>query len=231
MPKMPQDAFTVRDLFRLPYAYSLLSAIILLAFALICEYWATVYEIIYLARPTSVYVGDIVLDNIPVMDLSILIIDGAILFIVALTAFLLKHPRYILFTVKALALFIIVRALFTSLTHMGIYPGSIQPGAGFFDAIYMYLNMQTGFFFSGHTGMPFLLALIFWQYRNVRAVFLFVSFVAAVAVLFAHVHYSIDVLAAPFMAFGIFNIAQYLFRRDWELARAGVHNRLTSAQT
>ena len=50
-----------------------------------------------------------------------------------------------------------------------------------------------------------------------RLVFLLVSCIFAVAVLFAHVHYSIDVFAAPFMAYGMFEIAKRLFPRDFEL--------------
>jgi membrane-associated phospholipid phosphatase len=107
--------------------------------------------------------------------------------------------------------------LFVSLTHVGIYPGNIDPGLGFFDGLYSYLNFQTGFFFSGHTGLPFFMALIFWDKFSARVVFLILSFVFAVAVLLAHIHYSIDVFAAPFMAYGIFKIACYLFPRDYEL--------------
>lgn len=214
---MPADAFRIRDLLQPKWRSSLFAAFGLLALSLFAEYIATMYEIVYLARPTSVFVGDLILDNIPVIDLSLLIIDGAVIFIVLLSVFLYMRPRYVPFTVKALALFILTRAFFTSLTHMGIYPESITPGVGIFDSLYVYLNLQSGFFFSGHTGMPFLLAVIFWRERNTRAFFLFLSFVSGVAVLFAHVHYSIDVLAAPFMAFGIYHLAARFFPRDHSL--------------
>lgn len=209
--------FRLKDLWGPEWRFSTLGSVGLLGVAFFFEYLATQYEVIYMARPTSVYVGDLILDNIPVIDLSMLIIDGAILAIVALVIFLATQPRFIPFTVKTLALFIAVRAFFVSLTHVGIYPESVAPGAGVFDAVYTYLNMQSGFFFSGHTGMPFLLAIIFWERRNIRAVFLFISFVAGVAVLYAHVHYSIDVLAAPFMAFGIYHLATHFFQRDYHL--------------
>ncbi len=110
-----------------------------------------------------------------------------------------------------------VRAVFISLTHVGIHPEAIVPGLGFFDGIYTYLNFQTGLFFSGHTGLPFLVALIFWDMPRVRYILLTLSFTFAAAVLLAHIHYSIDVFAAPFMAYGIFKIAQYLFHHDYEL--------------
>jgi hypothetical protein len=50
---------------------------------------------------------------------------------------------------------------------------------------------------------------------------LILSFVFAVAVLLAHIHYSIDVFAAPFMAYGIFKVSQYLFLRDYKLIESG----------
>jgi membrane-associated phospholipid phosphatase len=81
----------------------------------------------------------------------------------------------------------------------------------------MYLNFQTGLFFSGHTALPFLVALIFWDNVRARTVLLLLSLVFAIAVLLAHIHYSIDVFAAPFMAYGIYAIAKYLFPRDYAL--------------
>jgi hypothetical protein len=213
-----RDTFTFKDLFESENLYSLISALVLLGFAFVAEHFANVYALIYLERPTSVYVGDLLLDNLPVVDLSFIIVEIAMVAIVLGVAFLIYvRPRYLLFTLKTLALFIAIRALFISLTHVGIYPDSISLGTGFFDAIYSYLNFQTGFFFSGHTGIPFLMALIFWNKPGERNLLLLLSLVLGISVLLAHTHYSIDVLAAPFMAFGIYNMARYFFPRDYEL--------------
>ena len=215
-----RDTFTFKDLFECENWYSFITALVLLGFAFVAEHFANAYALIYLERPTSVYVGDLLLDNLPVVDLSFIIVEIAMVAIVLGVAFLIYiRPRYLLFTLKTVALFIAIRALFISLTHVGIYPGSIHFGEGFFDALYSYLNFQTGFFFSGHTGMPFLMALIFWNKPGERNLLLALSLILGVSVLLAHTHYSIDVLAAPFMAFGIFNIAQYLFPRDYELIK------------
>ena len=213
-----QDSFTLKDVFAPEHRYSLLGALVMLGGAYVAEHFANLYELVYSARPTSVYVGDLLLDNLPVVDLNFIIIEGALFSIIFGTLFVVfLRPRYILFSLKAVALAIAIRALFISLTHVGIYPGNLDPGIGFFNSIYVYLNLQTGFFFSGHTALPFLIALIFWEKPLTRLVFLLMSFVFGIAVLLAHIHYSIDVLAAPFMAYGIFKIAQYLFPRDYEL--------------
>jgi len=222
MESRDPDLFTVKHLFGPEWLRSFINALILLSAAFVSEHFANIYAFEYLERPTSTYVGDLLLDNLPVVNLNFIIIEGVLLAIVIGAMFVIVfHPRYILFSLKALAIFIAVRALFTSLTHVGIYPGSIDPGVGLFDGIYLYFNFQTGFFFSGHTGMPFLMALIFWKKPLIRNAFLLLSLMFAIAVLFGHIHYSIDVLAAPFMAYGIFKIAQYLFKRDYELITTG----------
>lgn len=212
-----KDSFSLIDIFKPDRRSSLAVALFLLSISYILEHFANVYELAYSMSPTFTYVGDLFLDNLPAINLNIIIIEGALLSIVLGTIFVFLNPRYILFSLKSLALLIAIRALFVSLTHVGIYPGNIDPGFGFFDGIYSYLNFQTGFFFSGHTALPFLLALIFWNRVRVRVVFLSLSFVFAVAVLLAHIHYSIDVFAAPFIAYGIFNIARCLFPQDYKL--------------
>ncbi len=213
-----QDSFSVRDLFGPVYLRSLIVALLLLGAAYAAEHFANLYELEYSTRPTSIYVGDLLLDNLPAVNLNFLIIEVALFSIVAGVIYVFfMRPRYALFTLKAIALFIIIRALFISLTHIGIHPSNIYPGDGFFDQIYTYLNFQTGFFFSGHTGLPFLMALIFWRQFRARIIFLSLSLIFGISVLLSHIHYSIDVLAAPFMAYGIYNIAKYLFPRDYEL--------------
>ena len=215
-----RDSFTLADVFRGENLRSLIVAFALLGASFIAYHFASMYALIYSTRPTSNYVGDLLLDNLPIVDLNFIIVETALLSIVVGVAYVVFwKPRYILFSVKALALFNITRSFFISLTHMGIYPGQIEPGAGIFDGIYLYFSFQTGFFFSAHTGLPFLFALIFWNRPLVRNLFLAVSFVFATAVLLAHIHYSIDVLAAPFMAYGIFEIIKYFFPRDYELIR------------
>ncbi len=61
------------------------------------------------------------------------------------------------------------------------------------------------------------MALIFWNDKFWRRIFLVLSFVFAASVLLSHVHYSIDVFAAPFITYGIFKIAAKFFPRDYSL--------------
>lgn len=161
------------------------------------------------------FAGDLFLDNLPVINLDIIIVFGALVFWSAIFILLALRPRYLLFGLKAIALFIIFRAFFISLTHLGIYPRQITIDGG--DAgyrLYKLFTFQGNFFFSGHTGFPFLMALVFWREKLLRRVFLFATFFFGASVLLAHAHYSIDVFAAPFITYGIFKITEKLFVRD-----------------
>ena len=218
-----QEIFTLKDLFRRPYLISLLSALALLAGAYLAEYFANAYAFLYIERSTTTYVGDLLLDSIPVVNLNFLIIEGAFFAIVWGLWYVLSKPRSVLFSLKAVALLIIIRAVFISLTHVGIHPEQISPGLGFFDSIYLYLNFQSGLFFSGHTALPFLIALVFWEKPQIRYALIALSVVMGAAVLLAHIHYSIDVFAAPFMASGIYRIPIFLFPRDYALLKSPPH--------
>lgn len=61
-------------------------------------------------------------------------------------------------------------------------------------------------FFSGHTATMFVFYLTAVN-KNLRIIFLAATVVVAVCVLVQHVHYTIDVLVAPFMAYGSYRIS------------------------
>jgi membrane-associated phospholipid phosphatase len=203
-----------KDFFTKERVRSLCVALVLLALALTFQYYASAYS----TRNANRFVGDIFLDNLPVVNMNGVIIEGALLLIVISMVLVLCKPKYLLFTLKAVAIFIAIRAFFVAVTHLGIYPDQIVPDSnGFLDRIYLALNLQAGYFFSAHTGLPFLLALIFWDKRFWRIFYFIVSAIMGISVLLAHVHYSIDVFAAPFMTYSIFKLAEYLFSDDYKL--------------
>lgn len=164
---------------------------------------------------SSNFVGDIFLDNLPVVNLDFMIVQGALLFWIGSIFLLITRPKHLLLGVKAVALFMIFRSFFISLTHIGIYPDEIQldpVGTGY--GLYSLFTFQGNYFFSGHTGFPFLMSLIFWREKFWRRFFLFATVFFGATMLLAHVHYSIDVFAAPFITYGIFRIVGNLFPLD-----------------
>ena len=206
--------FNYKGFFTREHVRSLVNALILLALATIFQYYASAY----VNRTPSNSVADLFLSNLPGVNLNFIIIEGAFAAIAISVILVVAKPQYLLFTLKAAAIFIATRAVFIAVTHIGIYPGQINPDpAGIFDRTYTGLGLEAGFFFSGHTGLPFLMALIFWDKKFWRYAYLVASIIFGIAVLFAHVHYTIDVLAAPYMAYGIYKMSQYFFAEDYKM--------------
>lgn len=209
--------FNYRGFWTREHVRSLINGLILLVLAVVFQYYASAY----VNRVPSNSVADLFLSILPVVNLNFLIVEGALAAIAISLILIVAKPKYLLFTIKAAAIFIATRAVFISVTHIGIYPGQIGPDpTGFFDHIYTGLGLEAGFFFSGHTGLPFLMALITWDEKLWRYAYLTLSIVFGIAVLFAHVHYTMDVLAAPYMSYGIFKMSEYFFAEDYKLTTA-----------
>lgn len=182
--------------------------------SLVVNYFATTYA----SERVSLPVTDIIVSNIPVFNVDWVIIYGALLLSIFSLLVMFYEPKRIPFVLKSLALFIIIRSIFVSLTHLGPFlpEDAIDP-----IRIFNILGLSTtaDLFFSGHTGIPFLLCLIYWDNRKLRWTYLLISVIFAVCVLLGHLHYSIDVFAAFFITYSIFHIAQRMFPKDWQLSR------------
>ncbi len=195
----------------------LLEALLMFVLALMVQKFADMYT----SKVVGIPVGDLILSHLPTIDIDFLIVQGALVLTLIVLLLLITRPRYITFTAKAFAIFIIVRSASICLTHLGQDPKMLAHdvnsiGYGIYNVLY---NSKNDFFFSGHTGTPFLMALIFWKDKFWRDLFILISITFAIAVLLAHVHYSIDVFAAPFMTYSIFAISKHLFPHDYELIK------------
>lgn len=182
-----------------------------LAISLVINFYAGTYA----TERASNSVTDIILSNTRAYDLDGVFIYGSILLTFCIFFVCLYKPRRIPFTIKSIALFVVIRSIFITLTHLGPFPSQIMISSDFLSNF----SFGADLFFSGHTGLPFLLALIFWDDKWARYIFMSFSLMFAVVVLLAHLHYSIDVLSAFFITYSIFHIALYIFKKD----RAGVY--------
>jgi hypothetical protein len=170
----------------------------------------------YTASHYSSGVSDIILDHLPTVDVEFVFLEGAIALIIFIALLCLYKPLRFPFMCKTVALFIAVRAFFLTLTHLGppLREAVFLPQSIFERLIY---GSGDDLFFSGHVGLPFLMALIFWQNKPLRIFFLLMSVFFAGVVLLGHLHYSIDVFSAFFISYGIFHIALHWFKKDRQL--------------
>ncbi len=169
--------------------------------------------IIYSTREAGSATTDILLQNLPIVNTNFIFSEGALLFAIFVAILLLMKPQTIPFALKSISLFICIRSIFVIMTHLAPPLGRITTD---FDT-YRYLNSGADLFFSGHTGLPFLMALLFWQNNLLKRIFIFSSIVAAIAVILGHLHYTIDVFSAFFISYGIYHIAREIFPKDYQL--------------
>jgi len=196
------------------FLFSFLSGLALLVISLIVQFLVSGY----VTRSGSGSVTDVVLSNTRVYDVGGIFVWGSVILTVIGLWVIFRRPNYLPFVVKSIASFTLIRSVFVSLTHISPFPTHALINSTFFtNEAFRGIFTGNDLFFSGHTGVPFLLALIFWENKTLRIVFLSFSIMFAVVVLLGHLHYSIDVLSAYFITFTIFHICRVLFKKDWEL--------------
>lgn len=200
------------------FLVSSLFSIVLLILSLIINFYAGTYATDAASNPVT----DIILSNVPLWNIDAVFVYGTLLFWLFVTLVCITKPQTIPFLLKSISLFVLIRSVFVSLTHLGPFPTHIAIQSNILNKFVFGGDL----FFSGHTGLPFLLALLFWDSYYLRLLFLVSSIIFGVLVLLGHLHYSIDVLAAFFITFAIYHLAQFLFKRDERIFKEGIKNLL-----
>lgn len=169
---------------------------------------------IYVTHSASNPVTDIILDNIPTFNVNFIFYQGFAIFWLFVVLLQIREPKGLPFVLKSIALFIVIRSFFISLTHLAIPldHSYLHPAR-----IYKRLTSQDDLFFSSHTGLPFLMSLIYWENKLLRKIFLFATLFFGITVLLGHLHYSIDVFSAFFITYGIFHIARTFFAKTYAM--------------
>lgn len=192
------------------FILSLVEGFTLLFFSIGVNYFAGLYA----AEKASSPVTDIILSNIRLYDVNGIFIYGTAVFWIFIAFLCVSDWKKIPFTIKSIAVFVLIRSLFISLTHIGPFPTHLEIDP---KRIVERFSFGADLFFSGHTGLPFLMALVFWQNKYLRVTFIASALIFGAVVLLGHVHYSIDVLAAFFITYSIFHISEYFFKKDRKL--------------
>jgi hypothetical protein len=165
----------------------------------------------YVETRPGVVLADPFLARLPALELDwpiFTIVYGAIV----LAFFVLfKRPRRFLLVLQAYTLMVALRII-----AMDLVP--LEPPTGMIILADPFAKMISGsgapltrdLFFSGHTATCFLMYLGVEKPAWAKRVLLALVVGVASGVLLQHVHYSIDVFAAPFFAYAAFHIAQML---------------------
>lgn len=192
------------------FLITFLFSLFLFAGSLIINFYAGTYASESVSNPVT----DIILSNTRTYDLDFIFIYGTYAFWTFFTFLCLYSPHKMPFILKSVALFIIIRSLFISMTHIAPFgsPITIDPSSWMSE-----FTFGGDLFFSGHTGVPFLMALIYWKDEILRGIFIIISVIFAVTVLLAHLHYTIDVFSAYFITYTIYHIAMKIFAGEREL--------------
>ena len=191
------------------FVLSVLIALTFLVLSLVINFYAGTYA----TERASNAVQDIILSNIPVFNVDLIFVYGPLVLWLFVAILILYEPKRIPFLLKSVALFVIIRAVFITLTHIGPFPDQItldiSPNGWINHFIF-----GGDLFFSAHTGLPFLMALVFWDNKLLRVIFVVSAVFFGIIVLLGHLHYSIDVLSAFFITYSIYHIATVFFKKD-----------------
>ncbi len=196
--------------------WNVISSVLLFLLSTVATYIAYTYTQV----TGGTVVQDIILDNIPVFNVAPFFFGGMFLLITIPLLIGLWDPRRIPFGLEVTAVFFVVRSLFMIMTHLSppniAYYSYVEHEHHVANILFS-LSSGTDMFFSGHTGYPFLLSLLFWDLKPWRYFFITFSVVMAITVLFGHLHYSIDVFAAYFIAHGVYTFSKRYFTKEFAL--------------
>jgi membrane-associated phospholipid phosphatase len=180
-----------------------LMAVVLAAFSRFLEYVE--------ARP-GVVIVDPVLQILPARDVTWWTFSFIYSSLFIALVPLIRRPDKFLIAAQSYTLMILLRGVAMYLLPLEAPPGIIALKDPFVEYFVGDGGILTkDLFFSGHTSTMFLLFLTATSTRF-RYVFLAFTVLVGFCVLWQHVHYSVDVLAAPFFAYGSVRIAVLIDR-------------------
>ncbi len=162
---------------------------------------------------TGTHLSDPLIENIPAIDFSVPvfgIVWGAGL---VLARRALLNPQVLLVFLAGYALLTLSRFLSITLLPLEAPQNLIPLVDPLTNYFYAGKYITKDLFFSGHTSTVILIGLCLSE-RTERAVVLGASVVLGVALLFQHVHYTLDVVAAFPLTYIDFRIAQWLVKRS-----------------
>ncbi len=157
-------------------------------------------------RTTVVALEDPVLAWLKPHDLTWLTFGIIYVGLALALANLASAPYALVRGVRAYLILMLLRALTMTLTPLAPPPGMIVLTDPFAQHVVATPVLTKDLFFSGHTSTMVILFLAVRR-KELKVFFAFATVIVGVAVLWQHVHYTIDVVAAPAFAYASWMIA------------------------
>jgi len=158
------------------------------------------------------YKGGVVLNDWVLKELPSKNVSLPISFFMASVTFLvvircISHPKMFIMTLISFSLLLIARIISISATRLMAPAGLVELKDPICNLMYGSRCITRDLFFSGHTATLCILYLCSFK-KTDRYYILFALMCVPILLLIQHVHYTVDVVCAPFFAFGCFWIAR-----------------------
>lgn len=165
--------------------------------------------ILFIEQRKGVVLNDPLLNTFNPINLTWLTFSLIYLSLIMFFVSVFKDPQKLMIGLQSYGLMVIFRTIAMYLTPLDA-PGTLLVLDDPFVQLFGKGDILTkDLFFSGHTGTLFLLFLLA-ENKTLKILFLISTIMVGSAVLLQHVHYSIDVFVAPFVAYCSYRIIKYL---------------------
>ncbi len=187
------------------FTYSVISLIIIL--------FLMTHFLNFVEQRQGVVLNDPLLNSLRPINLTWLIFTVIYLSLILTIALIIKNPMNLLFAFRAYSLMIVLRIIAMYLLPLNPPVGMIQLNDPFVQFFGSGKILTKDLFFSGHTATLFLFYLLIDKkiYKNIL---LGLTIIVAFSVLAQHVHYSIDVFAAPFFSYAAYTVVKSLSKSE-----------------
>lgn len=165
----------------------------------------------YIEGRPGVVIADPLLQTFAPIDVTWLTFLVIYISVIIALLFLALEPRRLLVAMQAYMLMVVARALSMYFVPLDPSPQLIPLTDPFVESLSSG-TLTRDLFFSGHTSTLFLLFLTA-NSRPLRVFFLIGTVIVGICVILQHVHYTFDVVAAPFYSYTCYRLSILLNRR------------------
>ena len=164
---------------------------------------------------TGITLPDPILQLFPPIDLTVLIFILIYASVITALITLIYNPPKLIFAFQVYSLVLVTRLFFMYLLPLNPPDGLIPLQDPFVELFGSGETLLRDLFFSGHIATLFMLFLLFDK-KFYKVIFLTSTLLVAAALLFQHVHYTIDIATAPFFVYASYRIV-CLFKKKMNL--------------